>query len=271
MGGNVKLFGRSKPIFGVVHLLPLPGAPRYRTLDHARRRALADAEELLSGGLDGLVIENYGDAPFFRYRVPAETIAAMTAIACEVRKLGDFPLGINVLRSDGESAMAIAVATGAQFIRVNVLSGAMLTDQGLISGCAAEVQRQRTSLRAQVDVWADVLVKHAEPLRPVDVIDAARDLRERALADAVIITGPRTGRAADPGRLAALRKALPTTPLVVGSGITADNLDSFWSDADAYIVGSGFHRARRLDSPVEKTRVHALADARQRLARSSAV
>lgn len=261
----MQLFGRSKPLFGMIHLLPLPGAPRFRSLDAVIERAIRDADVLLNAGVDGLVVENYGDAPFCAGHVARETIAAMTAVACELRRMGEFPLGINVLRSDGETALIVAMAARAQFIRVNVLAGAMLTDQGLITGCAASLLRLRANLRAEVGIWADVLVKHAQPLVPIDPVDAARDLRERALADALIVTGPRTGLAAGAQSLVRLRAALRTAPLIVGSGITPDNIAEYWEPADGFIVGSSLRRGSRPEGPVEEERVRRMVAAHKKL------
>jgi membrane complex biogenesis BtpA family protein len=181
----MKTLGLTKPLIGAVHLLPLPGAPRYRApMRRIVDRALSDADALLSHGIDGLIVENFGDAPFFAGSAPPETIAAMTAVAHELRGLGSFPLGINVLRCDAEAAMAIAAAVGAQFIRANVLAGTMLTDQGPITGRAAQVLRLRESIKAKVVIWADLMVKHAAPLVPTDAVEAALDLRERSSSPA---------------------------------------------------------------------------------------
>src|SRR5947209_4747086 len=132
----------AKPIIGMLHLPPLPGTPRYalpiaQILEHVLR----DADALSTGGVHGLMLENFGDVPFFPGRVGSETIAAMTAIAVEVRKRFALPLGINVLRNDGCSALAIAAAVGASFIRVNVLCAARVTDQGIIQGIAHHLLR----------------------------------------------------------------------------------------------------------------------------------
>ena len=186
--------GVTKPVIGMVHAPPLPGSPRYGGDPEAARDAmLRDAEALVKGGIDGLLLENFGDAPFWPRRVPAATVAHMTALAAELKRRFRVPLGINVLRNDGQSALAIAAAVGAQFIRVNVLCGARLTDQGLLEGIAAKLLRDRAALGASVvKIFADVNVKHSAPLaaRPLD--DEARELVERGGADGLIVTGPST-------------------------------------------------------------------------------
>jgi len=263
----VKLFGRHKPLIGVVHLAALPGAPAYGgALDRIVRRALADARAYLDGGIDGLLVENYGDAPFHAGPVPPETVAALTVAASRIRELGPFPLGINVLRSDGPAALAIAAAIGAQFIRVNVLAGVMATDQGIIEGCAARLLRDRAAWGGNVAIWADVLVKHARPLAPLEPEEAAADLVGRALADALIVTGKRTGAAVDPDRLAAVRRGAGRAAVLVGSGVDPNMLADAWSLADGFIVGTSLERGGRTGAAVDRDRVRRLVAERGRLA-----
>lgn len=221
-----------RAVFGMIHLLPLPGAPLYRSLDEVIAAAVRDARALEAGGCHGFVIENYGDRPFTRGRVEAETVAAMTRVIAEVTREVRLPFGVNVLRNDPLSALAIAAATGAAFIRVNVHTGAMVTDQGVIEGDAYTTLRKRAALAPDVLVFADYLVKHATPMGEL----SAADLRERGLADALIVTGAATGAAAHPARLASVR-ALVDAPLIIGSGVTAENAHSY-PEADAVIVGT---------------------------------
>lgn len=235
----------ARAVFGMVHLGPLPGAPLFASLDAVIERALRDALALRDGGCDGFVVENFGDRPFARGRVEVETVAAMTRVIAEIASEVRLPFGVNVLRNDALSALAIAAATGAAFIRVNVHIGAMLTDQGIIEGDAYTTLRKRASLAPDVLIFADHLVKHAMPLADVDPVQSARDLRRRGLADAIIVTGAETGAAADPARLRTLRDAIDA-PLLLGSGLTAQNADQF-ADADGAIVGTSI----QLDGSVD--------------------
>src|SRR5213082_1432555 len=115
----------SKIVIGMLHLAPLPGSPLHRgNIAPIRESLLRDAEALATGGVHGLMMENFGDVPFYPGRVPAHIVACMTALAGDVRNKVKLPLGINVLRNDGRSALAVAHAVGASFIRVNVLCGA---------------------------------------------------------------------------------------------------------------------------------------------------
>ncbi|HUP48397.1 MAG TPA: BtpA/SgcQ family protein [Thermoanaerobaculia bacterium] len=235
----------ARAVFGMVHLLPLPGAPLFRgSLDEVIEAALDDARALEEGGCDGMVVENFGDRPFFATSVPPSTVATMARVVAEVRSVVKLPTGVNVLRNDARAALAVAAATGAAFVRVNVHTGAMLTDQGVIEGAAAETLRLRASLAPEVAIFADHLVKHAVPLAPADPAQAAKDLRLRGLADALIVTGSETGAAADPGRLERLRDAVDA-PLLAGSGVDAGNAGSFRA-ADGVIVGTSLKEGDRM-------------------------
>src|SRR5215831_4935638 len=164
------MFGADKPIIGMLHLPALPGSPQNKLdMDAILDRVLEDAKVLVDGGLHALVLENFGDIPFYPQQVPPHTVAFMTLLGAEVKRNFRLPLGINVLRNDPESALAIAAAVSAEFIRVNVHVGARLTDQGVIQGTAHSTLRYRKLLGSNIRIFADVDVKHSAPL-------AVRDL-----------------------------------------------------------------------------------------------
>ena len=226
---------------GMVHLQPLPGSPDWQgDLAAVMAAALTDASALSEAGIRAIMVENYHDVPFYPGRVPSETVAAMTAV---ISALGnEFPeiaLGVNVLRNDAASALGIAVATGARFIRVNVHVGAMVTDQGSIEGQAWHTLRLRRQLEVpEVGILADVRVKHARPLAERPLGQEAQDLRLRGRADAVIVTGAATGSGAAAADVIAVREALPDCPLLVGSGMTSETAPNFFPTADGCIIGS---------------------------------
>lgn len=229
------------PAIGMVHLPALPGSPQWAgDMDRVLTAALADATALVEGGFRAVMVENFRDVPFFPDRVPAVTIAAMTAAILPIRRtFPDLKLGVNVLRNDAESALGIAAATGAEFIRVNVHVGAAVTDQGTIRGHACRTVRLRRELGLErVGILADVRVKHARPLVERPLADEVRDLRLRGLADGIIVSGAGTGLGADPEELRQVRDALPDCPLLVGSGMSGENLPLFSAQADGYIVGT---------------------------------
>jgi len=165
----------------------------------------------------------------------------MTRVITEIRRDVKLPFGVNVLRNDALSALAIAAATDAAFIRVNIHTGAAVTDQGIIEGDAYATLRKRAALAPRVAIFADHLVKHATPLGET----SPKDLRLRGLADGIIVTGSETGAAADPSHLRQLR-TLVDAPLLVGSGLTTENADQF-ADADGAIVGTSIKTGDRVD------------------------
>lgn len=252
-------------LIGVVHLLPLPGGPRPSPgLDEVVRRAVADAIALRDGGADGLIVENFGDAPFEKGPVAPATVAAMTRAALMLRAElpAAFQLGINVLRNDARAALGIAAAAGAHFVRINVHVGAMVTDQGLIEGDTRATLLERARLGAPVQIVADVLVKHAVPLGPWPLEDAARDTVERGLADVVVVTGSGTGQPTDPERVRRVQAAV-SVPVWVGSGLQPDTVSAF-PPLEGAIVGTWLHRDGDWRLPVEVDRVKPMAEALRR-------
>lgn len=257
---DVNLFLEPPALIGVCHLAPLPGAPRYGgSLAALLERAAADARALAEGGCGAILVENYGDVPFFRDAVPAETVAAMALCVARVREVaGDLPVGVNVLRNDARAALGLCAATGASFLRVNVLGGVQASDQGLLEGRAAELLRERARLAPGVAILADVHVKHSSPLGSETTAEAAGDLVERALADAVIVTGRGTGRAPSREVLAHVRRHVGAARVLVGSGLTDANAQKLLESADGAIVGSALEREGRAGEPVELARVRRL-------------
>ncbi len=249
------------PVIGMVHLKALPGSVGYRgSFDEVFDAAMADTAALTDGGCDAIMIENFGDVPFCKGSVGPHTVAAMTRIVTEIRRATHLALGINVLRNDPVSALAISAACDASFVRVNVHTGAMLTDQGWIEGDANRTLAYRHRLAPSVRIAADVNVKHAvQPAAlPFDV--HARDAVERGLADALIVTGNRTGEGVDIDELRAVRSAV-RVPVLIGSGATPDVVRMLRDECDGVIVGSWLKYDGRLERPVDGLRVRRLVEA----------
>ncbi|GAB4196379.1 MAG: BtpA/SgcQ family protein [Phycisphaeraceae bacterium] len=248
------------PVIGMLHLPPLPGSPRYQgDLAAIRRHVLRDAKTLAEAGVHGLMMENFGDVPFFPSQVPTHTVTHMTTLALAVRDAVDLPLGINVLRNDGLSALAIAHAVGASYIRVNVLAGACLTDQGIVSGIAADLMRLRRELGAEnVKVLADVRVKHAAPLADRPLQEEVDELLNRSCADAVIVSGTGTGQPTDPELVREVKALAGSAPVLVGSGVKPDTVRGLAGFADGFIVGTSFKPNGDPLQPIDPFRVEAL-------------
>lgn len=255
----------STRLIGVVHLGPLPGAPRWGgDLARVVAAAVADARAYARGGADALCVENFGDVPFTRGAVGPETVAALAVAGQAVREAVKLPVGFNVLRNDARAALALCAACGGSFIRVNVLSGAMVTDQGVIEGDAYSILRYRKAICPGALILADVQVKHAVPLGNLPIEIAARDTVERGLADALIISGTGTGVAANPEDLRRVQAVCPNAPLLLGSGVTAANVADYVPLASALIVGTSVKRDGHVMNPVDAERVSALRRAIRR-------
>jgi uncharacterized protein len=257
-----QLFKTRTPIIGVVHLLPLPTSPRWGgSLKAVIDRAEQEATALASGGVDGIIVENFFDAPFPKNQVDPAVVSAMTMLVQRIQNMVTLPVGINVLRNDGRSAMAIASCVKAQFIRVNVLTGVMATDQGIIEGEAYELLRYRRELGSDVKIFADVLVKHARPLSAVNLTTAVQDTIDRGLADAVIISGWATGHPTNPEDLELASSAANGTPVFIGSGASLENIATLIQGADGVIVSSALKRHGRREQPIDPNRVSQFVEA----------
>jgi hypothetical protein len=251
------LLATPKPLVGMIHLAPLAGS-----VDYARRgvrpildAAIRDLEALERGGVDAVLVENFGDVPFAK-AAPTETIAMMVVIVQRLVDKARVRLGVNVLRNDGAAALAIAAATGAAFVRVNVFAGVAFTDQGVIEGQARELHRLRRDLGAEVEILADVHVKHATHLTQLEqaVVDV-----DRNRPDALILTGMGTGFHTNAADIEAAKR-LTHLSVFVGSGVNAESVSTY-RQADGFIVGTSLKEGGRVDAPVDAARVRALADA----------
>ena len=262
------IFGTRKPLIGMIHLLPLPGSPRYsgEGISSALQAGLRDGKALQNGGVDGLLLENYGDSPFKPAPSDPETVASMTVIGTEIAKQVDVPIGMNVLRNGALSALAIAHATKARFIRVNVLTESLMTDQGMINGCAHDLMRYRRQLGAEdVQVYADVRSKHAAPIVSRPIEESARDTAHRGMADALIVTGPHTGVEPDRDQLRRVKESVADRPVLIGSGLTSRNAVKLLREADGAIVGTSLKENGQIERPINETRVKELVRSVERL------
>jgi membrane complex biogenesis BtpA family protein len=249
---------------GVVHLGPCPSAFRAEAggFDAVLQAALEDARALAGGGADAILVENFGDAPFHKGTrddpVPPDVPAALAVTARAVREATGLPVAVNCLRNDGVAGLGAAVVAGATWIRVNVLAGAMVTDQGVIDGEAARLFAYARQMHTNVRVLADLCVKHAVPLAPVDPPAAARDLIERSGAHGLVLTGSRTGEPPTAEMVDSVRAAVGSFPLWLGSGLNPDNAAMLWPRCDGAIVGTAVKREGQVIGPVDESRVAAL-------------
>lgn len=258
------LFGVKRALIGVVHLQALPGTPASKlNIAEIASIAVDEARLYLDAGFHGIMIENTHDRPYLKAAVGPEIVAAMSVIGAEVRGAVTLPLGIQVLAGANSSALAVALACGASFVRVEGFVFAHVADEGLIESSAGSLLRYRRAIGADhIRVFADVKKKHSAHAitADVDIVETAK-AAEFFSVDGVIVTGIATGQAAEPSEVAAVANAV-SVPTVVGSGITAENIASF-SRAEAFIVGSSIKKEGAWQNPIDPERARALVRAFQ--------
>lgn len=259
-----RLFGRRGALIGMIHLLPLPGAPRYKPSDGMEavlEQAVCEARILCDAGYDGVIIENGWDIPFLKPgEVGHETVAALAVVVARLRQVIDLPIGVNCLANAVAASIAVAAAAGGAFVRANQWANAYIANEGFIEGQAGAVTRYRHSIGADgVTVWADVQVKLGSHALTADrsLTDQARDAAWFD-ADALIVTGTRLGDLPNPDDLKTVREATGL-PVIVGSGVRSDNLGSVLEDADAVIVGSSLKVGGVWHGAMDKDLVNALS------------
>jgi uncharacterized protein len=257
------IFGVARALIGVLHVGPLPGAPGCgRPIVEIAALAVDEARQYRAAGFHGLILENTFDRPYLKGgSVGPEIVAAMTAIACEVRRAAPLPLGIQILAGANLAALAVAHASGAAFIRVEGFVFAHVADEGVIESSAGELLRYRHAIGAHdIRVFADIKKKHSAHAITADVnlAETAR-AAEFFQADGVIVSGPATGRPTDPEEVRAAAAAV-SIPTLVGSGVTAENLPTLTA-ADALIVGSSVKQGNLWSNPLDHRNVHAIAEA----------
>lgn len=253
------IFSRDKVVIGVVHCDAFPGTPKYRgvSVSDIINRAVTDAENYISGGVHGLIVENHGDIPFSKPEdIGPETSAIMAVITHLLRERFSVPLGINVLANAAIPAMATALAGGADFIRVNQWANAYIANEGFVEGAAAKALRYRSQLRAEsIKIFADSHVKHGSHAIVADrtVAELTRDV-EFFEADAVIATGQRTGDSATLDEINDIGSAT-SLPLLVGSGVTSENVCQILGVTSGVIVASALKHGGVWWNPVDPDRV----------------
>ena len=260
------IFSVNRPIISPVVTKPLPGSPLFGgSLDDVIEGALGEAKTLEEGGVDGISFENLGDAPYYKTVAPPETVASFGRVIGEVKRRTSLPIGVNVLRNCADASLALSHAYDGRWIRVNMLTEAYVADQGLIEGVAAELMRKRAALGAgKVAVFADVHVKHASPLGTRPIRDSALDMVERGLADALIVTGTRTGSAPSAVDLRAVKGL---KDVLIGSGLSHENVETLLPLADGAIVSSCFRRKGSVMNELEPARISRFMSQVKRLRR----
>ena len=261
------LFKDTKPLDGVIHVGALPGTPAASlTVEALTELAVREAARYRDGGVDALMVENMHDVPYLRGGVGPEVVAAMAVVARAVKSEAGLPVGVQILAGANVEAVAVAHAAGLDYVRVEAYAFAHVADEGLIQSSAAELLRFRRKIGADgVRVWADVKKKHSSHAITADVpLGETCAAVEFMRGDAVIVSGPATG---EPPRAADVREAKShcRVPVLLGSGVTPENVAEFYDDADGFIVGSYFKGGGLWSNTVEPARVGRMVEAVRRL------
>lgn len=248
----------SQAIIGMIHVAALPGTPQaILSMAEIIAQAKAEAKIYQQAGVDVIAIENMHDVPYCNQQVGPEIVAAMTVIGYEIKKMTGLPCGIQILAGANVEALGVARAAGLDFVRAEGFVFAHVADEGLIGGQAGQLLRYRRQIGAdRVLVLSDIKKKHSSHAltADVDIVETAR-AAEFFLSDGLIVTGPATGMAADLTELKQVKESV-TVPVLIGSGITLDNVGSYLAHADALIVGSYFKQSGHWRYPVDPARVH---------------
>ena len=246
-------------IIGVLHLKGLPGSPSNTlSLNNIISLAQKDTDNLIIGGVDGIIIENFGDVPFVKDDVSKRTLTNFTSVINSLVIAKHISVGVNVLRNDAIAALSIAEATKSDFVRINVLNNIMYTDQGIIEGKAHEVSTFKNTLQHKIKIYADVFVKHAVPPSGSTIENHTKELIERAGADVVILTGDGTGQEINLKDLTKVREIVPEGKLAIGSGVTENNIKNYIGIADTLIIGTNFKLDKDVSKPVSAESVKKL-------------
>jgi membrane complex biogenesis BtpA family protein len=243
-----KIFKDKKPIIGMVHIPPLPGAPLFNppmTWDEIIKFTLLDAQALIEGGVDGIQIENQFDIPYnLSKNIGAETTAFMTAITCNIRFIyPEFPLGIHILLNGCIQALSVAKAAHADWIRAYNVANAYISNSGYIGASGPALMRFRNTINANnVMIFGDFQVKHGSHAITADrsIEDKAHDI-ETSLCDAAIVTGNATGSPPDISTLKKIREKI-SIPMLIGSGLSQKNIRKILPFADGAIVGTSLKK-----------------------------
>lgn len=236
------IFKKEKPIIGMIHVQALPGTPRHKLeSSYIIEEALKEARIYKKGGIDAIMIENMHDIPYIKGGVGHEVSSLMGLIAYLIKQETRLPVGIQILAGANKEALAVAKASSIDFIRAEGFVFAHTADEGIIEAQAGDLLRYRKLIDADsIAIFTDIKKKHSSHAitQDVSLLDTAKAARF-FLSDGVIITGSHTGVSASVDELKTLKKDLDF-PVIVGSGITLDNVATYLPICDAMIVGSYF-------------------------------
>jgi len=248
------LFDGKKPVIGMIHLLPLPGSPQYKnSMKEIENAALHDLYALENGGANAAIIENFGDIPYTT-QVSTATFASMCTIATKIAERASIPLGINIQYNCVEYEWALACAIGAKFIRVEAFVENRAGAHGVVYATAAELMRLKAFHPSETMIFADINAKHTTSLTNQPISLSVKEAIECG-ADALILTGIRTGVNPSIEDLVEVKEIASDTPILLGSGINISNASKYYESADGAIIGSSLKEDGNVFKRIDETRV----------------
>ena len=244
MNSVEKLFGRKKPVIGMIHADPLPGTPLYKgSVKEILENSIKDAESYQKAGIDSIMIENMHDIPYLKHKIGEEITTLMSIIGYEIKKITGLPTGIQILAGANKQAVAAANSAGLDFIRAEGFVFAHVADEGIFESDAGELLRYRKAIGADnILIFTDIKKKHSSHSITADIsLAETAKAAEFFLSDCLIITGSSTGAEANIEDIYAARNNTEL-PVFVGSGITSGNVEKYYNNCDGLIVGSHFKK-----------------------------
>lgn len=254
-----KVFESKKSVIGMIHIDALPGTPNFKgSVKNIIDKALMEAKFYMSGGVDGIAIENMHDVPYLNKSAGPEITSLMSIIGYEIKQLTKMPVGIQILAGANKQALAAANSAGLDFIRAEGFVFAHIADEGTINSDAAELLRYRKAIGADnILIFTDVKKKHSSHNITADVsIEQTAHAAEFFLSDGIILTGSETGKETDLDEVKSVKKSIKL-PVIIGSGITLNNIENYLPYCDAVIIGSYFKKSGNWKNTVDTERVKA--------------
>lgn len=264
---NNPLLTLKKPLIGMLHVPALQGTPKSAlSMNEIIEHVVTEAVALQKAGFHALMIENMHDIPYVKPPASPVVTAAMTAVALKVREQVSLPLGVQILCGANREALSVAIASSADFIRVEGFVYGHLGDEGYIDSCAGDLLRYRKAIGAEhIAVLTDIKKKHSAHAMTQDVsLAETAHAAEFFLSDGLIVTGVSTGEEA---KISDLKEAKDgcALPVYIGSGITADNLKTYFLDASGFIIGSSIKKEGHWANPLCESRMANVVSARKEL------
>lgn len=235
------LGSKRKAVIAMAHIGALPGSPLYDAdggMDKLVDDVVGDIERLQAGGVDAIMFGNENDRPYLLKATP-ESLAAMTAVVAAAKPALTVPFGVNYLW-DPTASVAIGVAAGAAFVR-EIFTGVFASDMGVWApDCAVPARMRRNLGRPDMKLLFNINAEFAHALDRRPIALRARSAVFSSLADAILVSGPITGQAAEASDLRSVAEAVSEVPVFANTGVNLDNVRDVMGVADGCVIGTHF-------------------------------